>query len=151
MRVVFRWQALGAIPTTSLKKYGPAISAVTAIVLLYAFFSLLGIGCPIKFVTGVSCAGCGMTRAWLSVFRLDLSAAWHLHPLFWTVPVVVVLFFLRKRFPRVFRVTAGAVAVLFIVVYFVRMFDRSCDIVVFEPYNNVFNFIARKLTGSPNG
>ena len=24
-------------------------------------------GCPIRLVTGVSCAGCGTTRAWLSV------------------------------------------------------------------------------------
>lgn len=34
---------------------------------------------------------------------------------------------------------------LFIVVYFVRLFDRGYDIVVFEPYNSVFNSIARNL------
>lgn len=135
----------GAIPTAFLNKYRSAIPAITAIVLLYAFFLLVGIGCPIKFITGVSCAGCGMTRAWLHVLRLDLNAAFYFHPLFWTVPVVVVLFFLRKRFPRVFRVIAGAAAALFIIVYFVRMFDRSCDIVVFEPYNSVFHSIVRNF------
>ena len=31
-------------------------------ILLY----VTGIGCPIKFWTGVSCPGCGMTRAWLA-------------------------------------------------------------------------------------
>lgn len=129
----------------SLKKYSDAISAVAAIVLVYALFLLLGISCPIKFITGVSCAGCGMTRAWLHVFRLDWSTAVHFHPLFWTIPVVAVLVFLRKRFPRLFRAAAGAAAALFIVVYFVRLFDRGCDIVVFEPYNSVFNSIARNL------
>lgn len=130
----------------SLKKHSAVISAIAAIVLLYACLFLLGISCPIKFITGVSCAGCGMTRAWLRVFRLDLNGAFHFHPLFWTVPVVLVLFFLRKHFPKSFRVTAYAVAVLFIIVYFVRMFSPSCDIVVFEPYNSVFNSIVRSLT-----
>ena len=127
----------------SIKKYGATISVITAIALLYVFFSLLGIGCPIKFITGVSCAGCGMTRAWLRALRLDWNAAFHFHPLFGTVPVVVILFFLRDRFPRSFRVTAGTVAALFIVVYFVRLFDHGCDIVVFEPYNSVFRSIVR--------
>ena len=127
----------------SIKKHGATLSAVAAIALLYVFFSLLGIGCPIKFITGVSCAGCGMTRAWLCALHLDWNAAFYFHPLFWTVPVVVVLFFLRERFPRSFRVTVGAVAALFIVVYFVRLFDHSCDIVVFEPYNSVFRSIVR--------
>lgn len=129
----------------SLKKHSATISAIAAIVLLYASFYLLGISCPIKFITGVSCAGCGMTRAWLHVFRLDLNAAFHFHPLFWTIPVVVVPFFLRKRFPQFFRLISCAIAALFIVVYFVRMFNRSCDIVVFEPYNSVFNSIARNF------
>lgn len=129
----------------SFKKHSATISAIAAIVLLYASFFLLGISCPIKFITGVSCAGCGMTRAWLHVLCLDLNAAFYFHPLFWTIPVVVVLFFLRKRFPQFFRVIACAIAALFIVVYFVRMFNRSCDIVVFEPYNSVFNSIARAL------
>lgn len=129
----------------SLKKHSSTISAIAAIVLLYASFSLFGINCPIKYVTGVSCAGCGMTRAWLHILRLDLGAAFHFHPLFWTVPVVMVLFFLRGRFPRLFQVAAGVVAVLFLVVYFVRMFDSGCDIVVFEPYNSVYHSIARSL------
>ena len=128
-----------------LKKYKSVISAAAAIVLLYAFFALSGIGCPIKFTTGVSCAGCGMTRAWLHVFRFDLAAAFSYHPLFWTIPVIVVLFFLRKRFPHIFRVAVCVVAALFIIVYFVRMFDDSCNIVVFEPKNSVFYRVVRNL------
>lgn len=110
------------------------------------FFFLLGITCPIKFVTGVSCAGCGMTRAWLHALRLDLSAAFSYHPLFWTVPVAAVFYALRNRLPRrLFQTAVGAAAALFIVVYLIRMFDPNCDIVVFEPRNSVFYSIVRKL------
>lgn len=152
MYVVLRLTgAGGTIPMASLKKHGAALSAVAAIALSYTFFLLLGISCPIKFITGVSCAGCGMTRAWLHVFRLDLNAAFHFHPLFWTIPIAVVFFFLRKRFPRLFRVTAGVITALFIAVYFVRIFDRGCDIVAFEPYNSVFYSIARNLTRLSKG
>lgn len=60
--------------------------AVAALVLY-----LIGVGCPIKFMTGVSCPGCGMTRAWLELARGHLAAAFAYHPLFWAVPAVVVL------------------------------------------------------------
>ena len=63
-----------------------AFVAVAALVLY-----LIGVGCPIKFMTGVSCPGCGMTRAWLELAQGHLAAAFAYHPLFWAVPVVLVL------------------------------------------------------------
>ena len=63
-----------------------AFVAVAALVLY-----LIGVGCPIKFMTGVSCPGCGMTRAWLELARGHLAAAFAYHPLFWAVPLVVAL------------------------------------------------------------
>ena len=55
------------------------------------FVTLLGvfhIPCIFLTLTGRSCAGCGMTRAWLSVLRLDFAAAFAYHPLFWSVPIL---------------------------------------------------------------
>lgn len=52
---------------------------------------LLDLGCVFKWVTGLSCPGCGMTRAWLAALRLDLAAAVAYHPLFWTVPLALLL------------------------------------------------------------
>lgn len=63
-----------------------AFVAVAALVLY-----LIGVGCPIKFMTGISCPGCGMTRAWLELARGHLAAAFAYHPLFWAVPLVVAL------------------------------------------------------------
>ena len=51
------------------------IQALAGIVLFYVVLEGLGVTCPIRFLTGVSCAGCGMSRAWLALARLDLSAA----------------------------------------------------------------------------
>lgn len=52
---------------------------------------LLDLGCVFKGITGLSCPGCGMTRAWLAALKLDLAAAVAYHPLFWTVPIALLL------------------------------------------------------------
>ena len=46
------------------------------------FFSLLGIPCP----------GCGMSRAWFAVCRLDIVAAFSFHPMFWSIPLLYLYF-----------------------------------------------------------
>ena len=57
------------------------ISAIAAIVLVYLMYFAVGIRCPIKFLTGISCAGCGMTRAWWFFLHGDLRKAFYYHPL----------------------------------------------------------------------
>ena len=56
------------------------ISAIAVVVLLYLVLEGVGITCPIKFLTGISCAGCGMSRAWIAVFHLDFARAFYFHP-----------------------------------------------------------------------
>ena len=56
---------------------------------------LLDLGCIFKTMTGLSCPGCGMTRAWLSALRLDFSAALAYHPLFWAVPIALALVYVQ--------------------------------------------------------
>ena len=46
---------------------------------------LFGIPCLIRYTTGLICPGCGMTRAWLSVLRLDFAKAMYYNPTFWSV------------------------------------------------------------------
>ena len=58
------------------------IQALAAVALFYIVIESLGVTCPILFLTGISCAGCGMSRAWLSLLRLDLAGAFAFHPLF---------------------------------------------------------------------
>lgn len=51
-----------------------------------AFF----LGCPIKQITGIECPACGMTRAVISLCRLDFAAAFNYHPLVFLLPVIIL-------------------------------------------------------------
>ena len=112
----------------------PWLGAVLAVVLLYGGMEALGITCPIRFITGISCAGSGMSRARLALLRGDISAAWGYHPLFWVPVLAAGLLLIRRHIPR--RVLRGAVwagAVLFLAVYALRMADPGDSIVTFAP------------------
>ena len=111
-----------------------AAGAVLAVVLLYLFFHLTGIGCPIHFVTGVSCPGCGMTRAAFALLRLHFADAWHYHPLIYTLPFALLLYLFRKRIPkRIYQICVFTFIALFVSIYLVRICDPTNDIVEFHP------------------
>ncbi len=124
------------------------LEVLAGIGLLYVCLEAAGITCPIKFFTGISCAGCGMSRAWLAVLRLDFASAFAFHPLFWLpVPAAAVLL-LRKHLPERFsRGCLQAVCALFLAVYALRMIWPGDDIVVFEPWNSLPVRIWRHLSG----
>lgn len=100
----------------------------------YAALMCCGITCPILWVTGISCAGCGMTRALLAAGRLDFGAAFAFHPLWPLVPFGAVVFLVRKHIPvRWCRCLAAVTVGIFLVVYIVRMADPADSIVRFTP------------------
>lgn len=110
------------------------LGALAIIVGFYALLQCFGVTCPIKYLTGVSCAGCGMTRAWLSLLQGDVSSAFAYHPLFLLPIPAVILFLFRKKLPR--WIAWGGLAVIvaaFCVVYGIRMLSPEDTIVVFEP------------------
>lgn len=96
--------------------------------------AVTGLPCPILFFTGVSCAGCGMTRAWLALLRLDLQAAIYYHPMFCAPAVMAVLLLLKKRIPKkLYQGLWMAVISLMYIVYLLRMVSGTDTIVVFHP------------------
>lgn len=117
------------------------LSAVAAIAGIYGIMGMTGITCPILFMTGVSCAGCGMTRAWLSLLRLDFRAVFHYHPLFWLPALLVILFLFEKR---IFKQSYWLWAALFLLVYGIRMFAGTGEIVMFRPQEG---FLYRAAVG----
>ena len=58
------------------------ITSVAAVVVLYVILESFGVTCPIKYITGISCAGCGMSRAWISLLHFNIHDAFMYHPLF---------------------------------------------------------------------
>ena len=110
------------------------LGAIGVIAGFYLVLQGMGITCPVLFLTGVSCAGCGMSRAWLSLCRLDLTGAFHYHPLFWLpIPGAILLFFKRHMPKRWFVAMGTVMTALFLAVYLARMFTPQDNIVVFCP------------------
>lgn len=84
--------------------------------------------CPFDFLWGISCPGCGMTRA-LSAFFIEhnLQKAFYFHPLFPVVLLAVPLLFLHfSRLHRFRRKTVqlflSVFCFLFVTVYIIRLF-----------------------------
>lgn len=122
------------------------LAALAVIAALYAALHFAGFGCPIKALTGVSCAGCGMTRAWLSALSGDWAAAFCYHPLFWMVVPGVLVFVFHKRLPRrLVTVLAWTAGIAFVAVYAVRLADPTDNVVVFAPETGLLHRILRLL------
>ncbi|MBE5828216.1 MAG: DUF2752 domain-containing protein [Butyrivibrio sp.] len=117
-----------------MKKLKEALPAILAVALIYVILYIAGIGCPIKFLTGISCMGCGMTRAYLSLLRLDIAGAFRYHPLF-PIPIIAATLFLFKSriSQKIVKVLLFTTIVLFSIIYLLRILDPSDTVVVFEP------------------
>lgn len=115
-------------------------------ILLFVILQFGGVPCPIKYVTGISCAGCGMTRAWISVMHFQIGKAFYYHPLFWLPPIVLVVILLKKYInPTIYRIILFTSMLLFVIIYLYRLIQGDNDVVVFEPQNNImFRLIRNK-------
>ena len=93
------------------------LPAAAGILLLYWVLHLLGVGCPIRFLTGISCA-----------------SAFYYHPLWPLVPAAAAVWLLRTRLPKKFCTAfAYATAALFLAVYLFRLIDPNNPVVTFAP------------------
>ncbi len=115
--------------------------------LVYIITMAAGISCPIKFLTGISCAGCGMTRACLSALRFDFTAAFEYHPLWITLPFTAffLIFFKLKKNEKAFDITLFVFAFIMFAVYFYRLFFLDGDIVVFSPKSGYISKVIKNL------
>ena len=50
------------------------------------------IPCLYKAISGIPCPTCGITRAYIALLQLDIGEAFAYHPLFWTIPILVLFF-----------------------------------------------------------
>lgn len=114
------------------------IAACCIIISLYAFLYLVGITCPIKYTTGISCPGCGMTRAWISLLRGDVGKAFYYHPLFMFPLIWAVVYLVRNKLSKKFIDAVIWISIiLFIIVYIIRMIYGDGYIVQFNPQNGI--------------
>ena len=122
------------------------ITSVAAVVVLYVILESLGVTCPIKYITGISCAGCGMSRAWIALLHFNIHDAFMYHPLFFLPPLVLIIMLLKSKINiKIYKIFMFTMACVFVIVYLYRMIKGDNSIVVFEPQNNIVFRIIHKL------
>ena len=124
--------------TRKIKKFIPILLAV--IVLIgFAVFSDTSI-CVFRRFTGLPCPSCGMTRSYLALFSGDIKNAFFMHPLFWLVPIIAGLAIYSYNKKINFTKIYILIAVLFIVVYIIRM-------ILYFPHTYPFDYEYSSIIG----
>lgn len=80
------------------------IKKTIILVMILIFYLLLGqvldfyIPCIFNEITGLYCPGCGITRLFLSLLKLDFYQAFRYNPLvFFLIPIFIIYFILEVR------------------------------------------------------
>jgi len=122
------------------------LGAVIAVTVLYLIFHITGIGCPIHFLTGISCPGCGMTRAVFALLRLRFTEAFYYHPLVYALPLAVIVYILRKRIPKnAYRALIFTFIALFIIIYAIRIINPENGVLEFKPENGMIMRVIKTI------
>lgn len=98
-----------------------AIEPIAVIALVGVFLLVIDVGCPFRFLFGVSCPGCGMTRAWLAFLTGDVGRAFAMNPLFWAPVVAIPLFELAPKLGHWALVVAFGLCIAVIGLWALRM------------------------------
>lgn len=128
------------------KKRKNKILRISVFLLLLLYFVMEYYKCPFYFFLGVSCPGCGMSRAFVSLLHLDFVQAFRYHPLYPIVIVGLIIWFLHKK--KIIGISKKTqdillilVALLFVAVYALRLWQGS-DVLVWDWAQG---FFAKKL------
>lgn len=105
------------------------------VVLYYFILNILGISCPIKEITGISCPGCGMTRALMHAIVFWFDKAFYYHPLWIIMPfaLVILLILYFKDEKKAINIVLTVLVALFIIVFLYRLIWGDGRVVSFEP------------------
>jgi len=88
-----------------------------------------GTKCVVKNISGIPCPSCGMTRSYLHVLEGDFQAAFYDHPLFFTVPFILIIAYILsvkyedKKLTRILTILLFIIIAAFIIVYIYRMIN----------------------------
>ena len=120
------------------KKHREVLCLLLCIVVYFIVTSLFDITCIIKYLSGISCPGCGMTRAVKSLIFFDFSKAFYYHPLVFLLLPIAAAFFVVRKNTKARNILIYIVAVIFLLVYFYRLFFTDTSIVVADISSGLF-------------
>lgn len=88
------------------------------IILVLLFNILVGTyKCPFKLITGIDCPGCGLTRAFLSVAKMDIVSAFSFHPMWPVVLIVIVYMLFHKQIVKKISVSKTIDTYIYLAMY----------------------------------
>ena len=97
-----------------------AVLVTVGLVRRFAF----GVICMLRELTGIPCPACGMSRALLSLVRLDIAAAFRYHPVFWVFPIAcfcAVMCAIGEKRRKLWVTCFIACAVIFLLCWVIRL------------------------------
>ena len=92
---------------------------------IIAAYILFKVPCLFLYLFDVHCPGCGMTRAFINVLRLDFYNAFYMHPMIFAMPLVLVYYFADWRLFKQKWLNDGILAIIligFLVNWIVKFF-----------------------------
>ena len=110
------------------------IYIIFCIIAYMVITNITGIGCPIRRIIGIPCPACGITRSWLCVLKMDFEGAISFHPLFWFIPMYVLIMLHSntkhiEKIPKwVYRLFVFIGATLILYIYIYRMVNGFGDV-----------------------
>ena len=93
------------------------------LVIIFRYF--FETGCPIRFITGIPCLGCGMTRALTAILRFDFYQAFQYHPLIFLMPIFIFRYAYLKLKCKSINRLIYIMSALFIITYIVRVATKN--------------------------
>jgi len=106
-----RKQIIGRV-ISDIKEYW--IIAPAVLILYVALHKIMGAFCPSVWITGFSCPGCGMTRAFLFVLTGQFARAFRINPSIY-LWIVFGIYFIIQRYIRGKSVKGGMLFISIIV------------------------------------
>lgn len=101
-----------------LKECGIIVLTIfVAIVVLY----ISDIGCVVRYMTGIPCPGCGMSRACVSLLMLDFEKAFRYHPMVYALPIFVIAYLWARRKGKRGSTVLWIGGICFVVTYLARV------------------------------
>ena len=99
-------------------------SFILIIICIAPFYLIFG--CPLRFLFGICCPGCGMSRALWHLLCLDFGQAAYMHPLVFLLPVAAIVWLFRKKIPgKIMAALCVTALVLLFTVYVIRLANGS--------------------------
>ena len=82
----------------------------------------------------------------MAFLQLDIAKAFAYHPLFWLVPIAVIVLLCKSKINiKIYKIIIFTIIIMFAIVYICRLIWSVDDVVVFEPEKNILFRIIRVI------